>query len=100
MAKQSSQRLSAHKAVKTKSSLTPMVRVTGQKVAKPKETARTQVMSGTQFVVWQRRQRTDLVVSEATKAGLIGGPKNTVIRGRVSTKLVKAAKKRAGVTSD
>src|SRR5688572_29755491 len=100
MAKQSSHRLSAHKAITTKSTLRPMVRVTGHKAAKPKKTAKTQVMSDIQFVVLQRRQRTELVVSEATKAGLIGGPKNTVIRGRVSTKLVKAAKKRAGVTSD
>ena len=33
MAKQSSDRLSAHKAVTTKSTLRPMVRVTGQKAA-------------------------------------------------------------------
>lgn len=47
-----------------------------------------------------RRRRVDLVMSEARNAGLVGGPKDTVIRGRVSKHLVKAAKKRAGVTSD
>jgi hypothetical protein len=47
-----------------------------------------------------RRRRVDLVMNEARNAGLIGGPKDTVIRGRVSKSLVKAAKKRAGVTSD
>ncbi len=51
-------------------------------------------------LVTQRRYRTELVLSEAKKAGLVGGPKNTVIRGRVSDSLVKAAKKRAGVSSD
>ncbi|HJT13981.1 MAG TPA: hypothetical protein VJ790_15275 [Dongiaceae bacterium] len=47
-----------------------------------------------------RRNRTDLIMSEARNAGLIGGPKDVVIRGRVSTALVKAAKKRAGVSTD
>jgi hypothetical protein len=47
-----------------------------------------------------RRHRVDLVMNEARNAGLVGGPKDTVIRGRVSKNLVKAAKKRAGVTSD
>ena len=47
-----------------------------------------------------RRHRVDLVMNEAKNAGLVGGPKDTVIRGRVSKNLVKAAKKRAGVTSD
>jgi hypothetical protein len=47
-----------------------------------------------------RRHRVELVMSEARNAGLVGGPKDTVIRGRVSKRLVKAAKKRAGVTSD
>ena len=47
-----------------------------------------------------RRNRTDLIMSEAKNAGLVGGPKDTVIRGRVSKVLVKAAKKRAGVSSD
>ena len=47
-----------------------------------------------------RRHRVDLVMNEARDAGLVGGPKDTVIRGRVSKSLVKAAKKRAGVTSD
>ena len=47
-----------------------------------------------------QRSRTDLIMSEAKNAGLIGGPKDTVIRGRVSTALVKAARKRAGVDTD
>lgn len=47
-----------------------------------------------------RRHRIDLVMSEARNAGLVGGPKDTVIRGRVAKSLVRAAKKRAGVTSD
>ena len=47
-----------------------------------------------------RRHRVALVMDEARNAGLVGGPKDTVIRGRVSKSLVKAAKKRAGVTSD
>jgi len=47
-----------------------------------------------------QRNRTDLIMSEAKSAGLVGGPKDTVIRGRVSTALVKAARKRAGVKSD
>jgi hypothetical protein len=47
-----------------------------------------------------RRHRVELVMNEARNAGLVGGPKDTVIRGRVSKSLVKAAKKRAGVTSD
>jgi hypothetical protein len=47
-----------------------------------------------------RRHRVELVMNEARNAGLVGGPKDTIIRGRVSKSLVKAAKKRAGVTSD
>ena len=47
-----------------------------------------------------QRNRTDLIMSEARNAGLVGGPKDAVIRGRVSTALVKAAKKRAGVSTD
>src|SRR5262245_57107787 len=47
-----------------------------------------------------QRSRADLIMSEAKSAGLIGGPKDTVIRGRVSTALVKAARKRAGVSTD
>jgi hypothetical protein len=47
-----------------------------------------------------RRHRIDLVMTEARNAGLVGGPKDTIIRGRVAKSLVKAAKKRAGVTSD
>ena len=47
-----------------------------------------------------QRNRTDLIMSEARNAGLVGGPKDTVIRGRVSKALVKAARKRAGVSTD
>ncbi|HEY3149404.1 MAG TPA: hypothetical protein VGJ75_23780 [Dongiaceae bacterium] len=47
-----------------------------------------------------QRNRTDLIMSEARSAGLVGGAKDTVIRGRVSKALVKAAKKRAGVSTD
>jgi hypothetical protein len=47
-----------------------------------------------------QRKRTELIMSEARNAGLVGGPKDAVIRGRVSRALVKAAKKRAGVSSD
>ncbi|NJO34221.1 MAG: hypothetical protein HC869_14910 [Rhodospirillales bacterium] len=53
-----------------------------------------------QAVSTVRRNRTDLIMSEAKNAGLVGGPKDAVIRGRVSTALVKAAKKRAGVRTD
>ena len=53
-----------------------------------------------EFLSASRRHRVDLVMNEARDAGLVGGPKDTVIRGRVSKSLVKAAKKRAGVTSD
>ena len=47
-----------------------------------------------------RRSRAELIMSEAKSAGLVGGPKDAVIRGRVSTALVKAARKRAGVSTD
>jgi hypothetical protein len=47
-----------------------------------------------------RRNRMDLIMSEARNAGLVGGPKDAVIRGRVSSALVKAAKRRAGVSTD
>jgi hypothetical protein len=47
-----------------------------------------------------QRSRADLIMSEAKNAGLVGGPKDAVIRGRVSTALVKAARKRAGVSTD
>ena len=47
-----------------------------------------------------RRHRVELVMNEARNAGLVGGPKDTVIRGRVSKSLVRAARKRAGVASD
>jgi hypothetical protein len=59
--------------------------------------ARTTADPGTAAI---QRNRTDLIMSEARNAGLIGGPKDTVIRGRVSTALVKAARKRAGVSTD
>lgn len=47
-----------------------------------------------------QRSRTDLIMSEARNAGLVGGPKDAIIRGRVSKALVKAARKRAGAVSD
>jgi len=47
-----------------------------------------------------RRHRVELVMNEARNAGLVGGPKDAVIRARVSKNLVRAAKKRAGVTTD
>jgi hypothetical protein len=65
-----------------------------------KKTAKTQPRAGSRLVASQRRVRINLVMAEAKKVGLIGGPKNTVIRGRVSSNLVNAAKKRVGVTSD
>lgn len=34
------------------------------------------------------------MIAEAKNVGLVGGPKNTVIRGRASHNLVKAAKRR------
>jgi hypothetical protein len=46
------------------------------------------------------RHRVSLVMNEARNAGLVGGPKDTIIRGRVSKSLVRAAKKRAGAVSD
>ena len=87
------------KAAKSIAKSGPVVRVSG-KVAKRKKTAKTHVVGGVAFVVSQRRQRTQLVMAEAKKVGLLGGPKNTVIRGRVPDTLVKEAKKRAGVSSD
>ena len=52
--------------------------------------------------VWplSERSRTDLITSEATNAGLVGGPRHAAIRCLVSTALVKAATKRAGVSTD
>jgi hypothetical protein len=47
-----------------------------------------------------QRSRTDLIMSEARNAGLVGGPKDAIIRGRVSRALVKAARKRAGMVTD
>ena len=60
----------------------------------------TKKVSKPESVSAARRHRVDLVMTEARNAGLVGGPKDTVIRGRVSKSLVKAARKRAGVTSD
>lgn len=68
-------------------------------VAMAKKTAKTRPKAS-RSIASQRRVRSDLVMTEAKKAGLIGGPKDTVIRGRVSRNLVEAAKKRTGVTSD
>ena len=65
-----------------------------------KKAVKTKPRSRTRFEPSRRRARTDLLLAEAKKIGLIGRPKNTVIRARVSSSLVKAAKERAGVTSD
>lgn len=46
------------------------------------------------------RVRNKLTLDEARTAGFLGGPKDTRLSGRVSAKLVEAAKQRAGVTSD
>lgn len=64
------------------------------------ERAKTDHPGAGQAAAAVQRNRTDLIMSEAKNAGLIGGPKDTVIRGRVSKALVKAAKKRAGVSTD
>jgi hypothetical protein len=61
---------------------------------KPKATAQPQSAASS------RRHRVELVMNEARNAGLVGGPKDTIIRGRVSKSLVRAARKRAGVVSD
>jgi hypothetical protein len=53
-----------------------------------------------EFHISARRSRSELVMAEAKNAGLIGGPKDTVIRGRVPKALVRAAKKRTGVSTD
>ena len=66
-----------------------------QKTRKAKRKA-----DGTAPISAARQRRVDLVMAEARNAGLLGGPKDTVIRGRVSKSLVKAAKARAGVRSD
>ena len=68
--------------------------------AMTKKAAKTQPGVGSRLLASQRRARINLVMAEAKKVGLIGGPRNTVIRGRVSSNLVKIAKNRAGVTSD
>lgn len=44
--------------------------------------------------------RNKLVLEQAKAAGLLGTAKNTRLSGRVPSKLVEAAKKRAHVTSD
>ena len=87
------------KAVASKTAMNPLVHASGHKTAKRPKAAKVKGL-GAAFLITQRRHRTELVISEAKKAGLVGGPKNTVIRGRVSDSLVKAAKKRAGVKSD
>jgi hypothetical protein len=74
--------------------------------AKPKNAPRARNLkskagvAGAGSISASRQHRVDLVMNEARNAGLVGGPKDTVIRGRVSRNLVKAAKRRAGVTSD
>ena len=70
-------------------------RVSKARAAKTKDGVGTE-----ESVSASRRHRVDLVMNEARNAGLVGGPKDTIIRGRVSKSLVKAAKKRAGVSSD
>jgi hypothetical protein len=64
---------------------------------KPKDDNR---LASEETVISARHRRVELVMAEARNAGLLGGPKDTIIRGRVSKSLVRAAKKRAGVTSD
>lgn len=44
--------------------------------------------------------RHEATLNQARAAGLLGAAKNARIAGRVSAKLVAAAKKRAGITSD
>jgi hypothetical protein len=56
--------------------------------------------SAEHFAPASRRHRVDLVMAEARKAGLVGGPKDAIIRGRVSKSLIRAAKRRAGMVSD
>ncbi|HVO00740.1 MAG TPA: hypothetical protein VMT54_00990 [Candidatus Cybelea sp.] len=68
-------------------------RTTGRVARKPKA-------GGEESASESHRHRVELIMSEARNAGFVGGPKDTIIRGRVSKSLVKAAKKRAGVTSD
>lgn len=48
------------------------------------------------------RQPDDLrnVLSFAEKAGLLSGPRTTVIRGRMPDELVAEAKRKTGITSD
>ena len=87
------------KTAPSKTAANPLVRVGGRKTAKQPKEAKIKELGAALFIA-QRRHRTELVISQAKKAGLVGGPKNTVIRGRVSENLVKAAKKRAGVKSD
>jgi len=47
-----------------------------------------------------RTPRNQATLEQARAAGLIGNGKNARIAGRVSSKLVAAAKKRAGISSD
>jgi len=44
--------------------------------------------------------RVRATLEQARKSGLLGGPKDTRIAGRVSRRLVAAAKRRAGAQSD
>lgn len=46
------------------------------------------------------RKRSELVREQAKSVGLIGGPKDALIHGRVSRVLVEAAKKTTGIRSD
>jgi hypothetical protein len=83
----------------SKAPVKPLVRVAALQGGK-KKVSKTSLAWDHKFTATQRRRRTDLVMSEAKKAGLLGGPKDKVIRGRVPASLVTAAKKRAGVKSD
>lgn len=47
-----------------------------------------------------QESRHSATLDQARAAGLLGGAKNARIAGRVSAKLVAAAKKRAGIKSD
>ena len=46
------------------------------------------------------RKRSELVREQAEAAGLLGAPKDTVIRGRVPKKLVDQARAKSGAGSD
>lgn len=57
----------------------------------------TQAEHDRKALIASRRQAT---LDQARAAGLLGEAKNARIAGRVSARLVAAAKKRAGITSD